>query len=171
MAEFDDPTALVDGGAEAPTTRATGRWTPTRRSRFTSWSTPSTCTTIACRASSASAGSSGCRRLRALLLGLDDRVPAEHRRPSVQQLAVVHPGDLRADDPVRVVCRGARMLALNGLPKPYHPVFNVPRFARWPARTGSSWRSKPTDPKFDRRQHVRVPARRSGAREINEVEN
>ena len=36
------------------------------------------------------------------------------------------------------------MFILNGLPMPYHPVFNVARFTSTPAGTGSSWRSKPS---------------------------
>ena len=42
------------------------------------------------------------------------------------------------------------MIALNGLPQPYHPVFNVERFRARRRRTGSSSASRPTDPKFDR---------------------
>ena len=60
------------------------------------------------------------------------------------------------------------MFILNGFPQPYHPVFNVPRFAQAASQDGFFLAIEATDPKFDREQtHLFLQS--LGAREINEV--
>jgi hypothetical protein len=59
------------------------------------------------------------------------------------------------------------MLLLNGLPLPYHPVFNVPRFAR--ASQDSFFLCiEATDPHFDREETARF-LEETGADEVSEV--
>lgn len=61
------------------------------------------------------------------------------------------------------------MLALNGLPQPYHPVFNVKRFREHAQSDGLFLCIEATDPKFDRAA-TRELLERLGAKDINEVE-
>jgi ActD protein len=62
----------------------------------------------------------------------------------------------------------AGMILLNGLPMPYHPVFNVKRFSL--ASSESFFLTvEADDPKFDRHRTLEF-MRGIGAREINEVE-
>jgi hypothetical protein len=60
------------------------------------------------------------------------------------------------------------MIILNGLPMPYHPVFNVPRFEH-ASRDKFFLLVESTDPKFDRQRTLEF-LKALDASEINEVE-
>jgi Protein of unknown function (DUF3341) len=61
------------------------------------------------------------------------------------------------------------MFILNGLPMPYHPVFNVPRFTAAASQDGFFLAIESADPMFDR-EKTRTFLQGLGAREINEVD-
>jgi hypothetical protein len=61
------------------------------------------------------------------------------------------------------------MLALNGLPMPYHPVFNAPRFAL-ASRDRYFLAIEAGDPRFDRQATARFLSEQ-GAVEVSEVED
>jgi hypothetical protein len=60
-------------------------------------------------------------------------------------------------------------IGLSGLPRPYHPVFNVERFASRASESGFFLAIEATDPKFDRGGTLEF-LKGLGAKEINEVE-
>jgi hypothetical protein len=59
-------------------------------------------------------------------------------------------------------------ILLSGLPMPYHPVFNVPRFAEIGSDKGFFLAIESTDPKFDRLRTADF-LKGLGARDINEI--
>ena len=61
------------------------------------------------------------------------------------------------------------MLAMNGLPEPYHPVFNAPNFAL-ASRDRFFVLVESTDPKFDRERTAEF-LRTLNAREVTDVEH
>jgi hypothetical protein len=63
---------------------------------------------------------------------------------------------------------GIGMLALNRLPEPYHPVFNVERFAKSASRDGFFLLIEARDPKFHE-DETRSLLRELGAKEVYDV--
>jgi len=61
------------------------------------------------------------------------------------------------------------LILLNGLPMPYHPVFNVKRFAEHASQDGLFLAIEADDPKFDVNK-TRAFLQGLGAREVNEIE-
>jgi hypothetical protein len=61
------------------------------------------------------------------------------------------------------------MIALNGLPMPYHPVFNIERFASGGSRDRLFLVIESTDEQFDR-ERTRAFLLGLGAREVSDVE-
>jgi hypothetical protein len=61
------------------------------------------------------------------------------------------------------------MLGLNGLPMPYHPVFNVARFAAHASQDRFFLAIEATDTKFDRAR-TRAFLQALGAKDVNDVE-
>ena len=61
------------------------------------------------------------------------------------------------------------MFILNGLPMPYHPVFNVARFTEHASQDSFFLAIEAVDPKFDR-ERTRVFLQSLGAKEVNDVE-
>ena len=61
------------------------------------------------------------------------------------------------------------MLGLNGLPMPYHPVFNVKRFAESASQDGFFLAIEAEDPQFDR-EKTRAFLQGLGAKDVNEIE-
>jgi len=64
---------------------------------------------------------------------------------------------------------GITMMALNGLPQPYHPVFNAPRFSL-ASQEGFFLSIEAADPKFDE-QAARRLLSGLGAREVVQLEH
>jgi hypothetical protein len=61
------------------------------------------------------------------------------------------------------------MILMNGLPMPYHPVFNVKRFREHASQDGLFLAIEAEDPKFDR-DRTRAFLQSLGAREVNDIE-
>lgn len=61
------------------------------------------------------------------------------------------------------------LIVLNGLPMPYHPVFNVQRFRERASQDGLFLAIEADDPKFDR-ERTRTFLQGLGATEVNEIE-
>lgn len=61
------------------------------------------------------------------------------------------------------------VILLSGLPMPYHPVFNVPRFAAHASQDGLFLAIEADDPKFDL-EKTRAFLQSLGAKEVNDIE-
>ncbi|MBA2301968.1 MAG: DUF3341 domain-containing protein [Acidobacteria bacterium] len=61
------------------------------------------------------------------------------------------------------------LILLSGLPMPYHPVFNVKRFAEHASQDGLFLAIEADDPKFDV-DKTRAFLQNLGAREVNDIE-
>ena len=101
LAEFDDADGAGRGRPRGSPGRLHDEWTPTRRSRSRGWRRRWASGARGCRCWSCSAASLGALSAASALqyYCAGHQLPAQRRRPAAQQLADVHPGHVRADDP------------------------------------------------------------------------
>jgi hypothetical protein len=98
-----------------------------------------------------------------------DRLPAQHRRPPLNSWPAFIPITFEVTILVAALSAVFGMLGLNGLPKPYHPVFNVPSF-EMASRSHFFLVVHGDDPKFDRAAGEGSSWKASGPKDVFEVE-
>ena len=151
MAEFDDADSAASRRRSRRTPRATARSTRTRRSRSTSWSRRSACNdqpvsliVLLGGITGVLAGFGLCYWTSVIAYPLNIGGRPLNSWPSFIPVTFELTILLAAFTAV------LGMLVLNGLPMPYHPVFNVPRFAERASQDRFFLAIEAADPKFDR---------------------
>ncbi len=132
------------------TRRATGRWTPTPPCPSTDWPRRSATTTGACRSSRSRVACSGSWAVsRSAYWTSVINYPLNiGGRPLNSWVSFSIP-TYETTILLAALATAGSMLAINGLPQHYHPVFNVEAFRKTASSTGFFLCIEATDPRFD----------------------